>query len=91
MSITLHVLSKCVQRAPRYKNRHPFTTASDAPDIAHGAHIKGAPDWLINKVWREELFIPEAAGILQNSSAKRLCSWENPTESFLLPKKKKIL
>ena len=42
MSITLHVLSKCVQSAPRYKNRHPFTAAFDAPDIAQGAHIKAS-------------------------------------------------
>lgn len=27
----VHVLSKCVQSAPRYKNRHPFTAALDAP------------------------------------------------------------
>lgn len=59
---------------PRYKNRHPFTRALDAPDIAHRAHITASLTSSLTAAQRQEMLIVGgrgwAAGILQNHSTK---------------------
>lgn len=86
MSLTLHVLSKCVQCAPRYKNRQPCTRAG-GPGTAHGAHIKARPRQANQRGAGDERARSGSCGHPAERGPGD-CSPENPTESFLQGKEK---
>lgn len=71
------VSQMCAVR-PRYKNRHPFTTAMDAVTCYTWCpHKRPTHDRLIKQGRREGSFW--ALGILQNSSSESLCTGKPST------------